>query len=313
MYERSYGYKYDDQEGKSTAEIAALMRRDIKDAVADGLLPGAPVKYSVRTHTYSGGASIDITVKSWPGAWMDCDGFAGHEPAVAGRGRELCRKHFCAKRLEMCGETVPGAETHQKLTAEAEAARMTLERIHGAYNHDGSDSMTDYFDRNYCGSVTFDDARSAAFDVREAEKKAARRSAIDSAAETGEIRRVKIYGSGGRKITIHDAVEVDGRTKLVCGATLWRSSVLWPATGEELTCTRCQKRAAKRGEPAPRPAMHAWEVSRGVPINADVPVASIRLSAERPEVVRGVLASLFKNATHYRPAGGTSWLPLDRN
>lgn len=176
MSTRTEGYKYDEQKGMSVADIAKLMRRDIKAAIADGLLPGTPVKYSVRIQTYSGGASINIEAQGWAGAWEDCDGYHGHEARVSGMGRELCPNYFCAPALAMCGEERPGAEVHQRLAADADAAKMTLERIHGAYNHDGSDTMTDYFDVNYYGGVSFETARAAARRADEAAQRAAKRA-----------------------------------------------------------------------------------------------------------------------------------------
>jgi len=181
---------------------------------------GKPVTYSVRCDNYSGGRSIDITVGNWPEAWQDCDGYApGSGDRLSGRGRELCRDYFCAAALALTGQTRPGAQTHQVLTEEAQAAKMTLERIHGAYNHDGSDIQSDYFDVNYYGSVGFEDARSAEFRQREAVRKAARRHTIDAAA-AAETKRVIVWGRGGKR-TVHDAVDVNGRIKLLCGAQLW--------------------------------------------------------------------------------------------
>lgn len=316
MTERSHGYKYAEQEGKSTADIAKLMRRDIKQAIADGLLPGAPVKYSVRIETYSGGASIGITVQGWTEAWQDCDGFRGHEPVVAGRGRDLCRNHFCAAALAMSNETRPGAEVHQKLTAEADAANMTLERIHGAYNHNGSDAMVDHFDVNYYGGVTFESARGAKWRADEEAKRAAKRAKVDELAAVETV-RVVVYGSA-RKRTVHDAAQRGGNYLPVCGAVLWRSSVVGPAAADaELTCTRCKKHADKRAasarEPVPAvaPVKQTFEVVRVL----GGPVSSIRM-AVAPGVdasgVARILSAMFSGATHYRPAGGAEWLPIER-
>lgn len=310
MYERAEGYRYAEQRGKSTAEVAKLMRRDIKNAIADGLLPGAPVKYSVRIETYSGGASIDITAKNWPDAWMDCDGFHGHAPRVSGRGRELCRNHFCAAKLEHTGETLPGAERHQKLTEDAEAAKMTLERIHAAYNHNGSDVQSDYFDVNYYGGVTIQTARAAAFDAEQEAKKEARRAKLDELAGVDTV-RIKVYGSGGRRHTVHDAAVVNGSYRPVCGAQLWRSSLAAPADGAELTCTRCIKRAeraaasAREDVPAAPRVMHAFEVRTGDR------VATTRMSLDPADArAAGVLAAMFAGATHYRAAGAAEWKPI---
>lgn len=309
MSERGYGYKYSEQQGKSTAEIAALMRRDIKHAIADGLLPGAPVKYSVRTETYSGGASIRIRVQGWADAWQPCDGYKPGEVRVAGRGRDLCRNQFCAERVKLTGDTVAGAEPHDVLGPEGQAAMMTLERIHGAYNHDGSDSMVDHFDVNYYGSVSIDTRREAEFWQGEADRKAKRRKAIDAAAVESR-RRVVVYGSKGKQ-TVHDAVTVGGRERLVCGATLWRSSVVGSAEGKELTCTRCAKRAERDGTEAPkRPAMHTYEVTRGLPLDDSVTPAQIRMSTSDPAKVRAVIAATYRGVTHWRPAGGDSWLEV---
>lgn len=244
MYERSYGYLYDHERYQNAAEIAAQIRQDIKRAIAEGLLPGEPVKYSVRSDNFSGGRSIDIQVQNWPEAWQDCPGYVPgtRRPFESGGGWTAtpCGNVWCKAGGQY--RDMPGAQTHQVLTEEAQAALMTLERIHTAYNHDGSDSMVDHFDVNYYGQVTFEDARHAEFRATEAAKMAARRQAIGAAAQ-GERKRVVVYGRQGKR-TVHDAVEVGGRIKLVCGATLWSHSFTGDATGHELTCSRCKKRAA---------------------------------------------------------------------
>lgn len=226
MYERSYGYKYDEA-GKgwaSAADIAKLMRADIKQAVSEGLLP-AHATYSVRSESFSGGQAVDIEVLGWPEAWKDCD-------------RIPCRNVWCKHGGEYRDN--PSASVHQILTDEAEAAEMTLKRIHGAYNHDGSEIQVDYFDVRYYGQVRFEDARTAAFRAGEAAKKKARREAIDTAAKL-ETQRIKVYKRDGSS-TVHLAVDIEGRIKLVCGAALWRSS-LTGSTESEPTCSRCKKRA----------------------------------------------------------------------
>ena len=243
MYERAYGYKYTEQQGKSLAEIAKLMRQDIKQAIAEALLPGKPVKYSVRTETYSGGGSINIEVRDWPEAWQECDGYKPGDRVVSGMGRQLCRDYFCAAMLAITGEERPGTQAHEVLTEDAQAVEMTLKRIREAYNHDGSDSMVDYFDVNYYGHVSFEGRRAAERRAEEAARKAARREAIDSIWDT--LRRVVVYGSKGKQ-TVHDAVEIDGWLKLVCGATLLGSSLTGDGAGRELTCSRCKKRSNRK-------------------------------------------------------------------
>jgi methionine synthase I (cobalamin-dependent) len=117
---------------------------------------------------------------------------------------------------------------------------MTLERIHGAYNHDGSEVQTDYFDVHYYGQVGFQDARSARFEAEEKARKAARRAAIDAATER---RKVTVFGRQGS--TTHLAAEVEGKLRLVCGATLWRSSLVSAASDDAaVSCSRCARREA---------------------------------------------------------------------
>lgn len=213
MYERSYGYRYAELgEHPSAAEIAKAIRADIKQAVGEGLLPDRWT-YSVRSDHGSTYQSVDIYVQDCVDAHQPCDGGYAH-----------------------------AAEAHEVLTEEAEAARMTLERIHGAYNHDGSEIQVDYFDVRYYGHVHFESADSREFRLREkarlAEKKAAR--------ETGEP--VGLYVNYSRKgVTVHVAVETaEGPTVLACGARLWRGGVGQRVEfgKAEVTCSRCAKRLA---------------------------------------------------------------------
>jgi hypothetical protein len=62
---RKTGSKYEETRGLTYAEIAKLIRADIKEAVAEGRLPRL-AKYSVRISTYSGGGSINIRMHSLP-------------------------------------------------------------------------------------------------------------------------------------------------------------------------------------------------------------------------------------------------------
>lgn len=242
MYERSYGYRYGEAENLTTAEIAKRMRADIAQAIGEGLLPGKPVQISVRSDSFSGGSSIDITVKNWPEVWTECDGTKRGSRRTYEDGSSVataCSNHWCAARNDS-----PHASTHLVLTEEGEAAQMTLERIHNAYNHDGSETQIDYFDVRYYGHVEFETAESARWRAEEKAKKDARRAAMD-AAELAGTKRVVVWGRGGTQ-NVHDAVEVDGRHRLLCGATLWRGSLVSDGDGRDLTCSRCQKREAKR-------------------------------------------------------------------
>lgn len=142
MYERSYGDKYD--RSLSTTEIAKRIRADIKAAVEAGELPGKPVTYSVISRYFSGGSSIDVTARGILGS------------RVAGEEAERDNRRE--------GKRWPW------LTDEARAVMAVLERIHDAYNHNGSEIQVDYFDVNYYGSVEIETEETAAFREREAAK-----------------------------------------------------------------------------------------------------------------------------------------------
>jgi hypothetical protein len=240
MYERSYGYKYEEGAKLTTPEIAKAIRAQIKQEVAAGMLP-ARWRYSVKSASFAGGSSIDVSVKDCADAWVECPGYrigSRHETPDGGWTATGCGNVWCKVGGQYKDQ--PGAEAHAVLTEEALAARMTLDRIHGAYNHDGSGVQVDYFDVNYYGSVTFQDATSAEFEAKEKVRKAARRAALDAATET---RKVTVYGRQGS--TTHLAAEVDGNLRLVCGAQVWRSSCVMPADeGATVTCSRCAKKEA---------------------------------------------------------------------
>jgi hypothetical protein len=155
MYERSYGYLYEEGGLLDTAQIAKLIRKDIKTAVREGMLPDRWT-YSVRTRRFAGGTAIDIRVKNTD-AWQQCPGYkigTKHDLPGGGWTATGCGNVWCKAGGQYKDE--PSAEYHKVLTEEAQAAKMTLERIHNAYNHDGSEVQVDYFDVNYYGTVDFD-------------------------------------------------------------------------------------------------------------------------------------------------------------
>lgn len=216
MYERTYGYRYTELgEYPSAAEIAKAMRHDIKQAVTDGLLP-AHWSYSVRSDTFSGGCSVNITVRDCPDAWW-------HRP-------DTCTLSYCPA----CASDL-GCDRY-KLTPDAESARITLQRIHNAYNHDGSEVQTDYFDVRYYGNVTFEDARSAEFRASEKSRKAERRASTLAATDR---RKIRVYGRNGS--TVHVAASVDGKIRLLCGAQLRQFSLTAFAPDAAVTCSRCSR------------------------------------------------------------------------
>ncbi len=222
MYERSYGYRYAEVQDMSAQQIAKVIRGDIKQAVDEGLLP-ARWTYSVR----SDHNSISVEVLDCADAWKPCDGLN-------------CHNVWCAARNDPV--YAHAAEHHERLTAEAESARVTLDRIHSAYNHDGSEIQTDYFDVRYYGHVSFEDASSADFRRREAVRLAAKKQARESGTVVG---RVAKYSRDARSATIHLLVEqADGKKVLGCGARVMRYSVLGRVADDKaLTCSRCAKRA----------------------------------------------------------------------
>jgi hypothetical protein len=130
MYEITYGSKY--QQGLDTAEIAKLIRADIKAAIAAGELPRAT--YSVKISRYSGGSSIHVKISGVPFPVLNAE-----------RARRDALEPYVYHAYEL-----------PLRTAEAEALLTTVELIVASYNYDGSDIQSDYFNVNFHSSVTFD-------------------------------------------------------------------------------------------------------------------------------------------------------------
>lgn len=243
MYERTYGYRYDELgDHPSAAEIAKAMRADIKTAQAEGLLP-KHWTYSVRSDHGSMHQSVDIRVRDCPDAWQTCDGTVPGSHRDHGDGistATACPNVWCKGRNDPA--YAHGAEEHEVLTEEAQAAKMTLQRIHSAYNHDGSDIMIDYFDVRYYGVVEFEDASSADFRRREKERLASRKAAREGGTPTRLYRNFSRDGSHTVHLTVTTA---EGKEVLACGARLWRSSVgdMHELGSREITCSRCAKKA----------------------------------------------------------------------
>ena len=135
---RRYGAKYDHDHRLSTTGIAKLIREDIKlarkvaqmaaapgaVAVADPIADApAEIKFSVRTQYFSGGSSIDVHICGIPQAW----------------GWETREDRY-------------GYMTDMP-TAALAALAGEVKSIMDAYNHDGSDIQSDYFDVRFYGSV----------------------------------------------------------------------------------------------------------------------------------------------------------------
>lgn len=227
MYERSYGYRYAELgDHPSAAEIAKAIRADVKQAVSEGLLPSR-WSYSVKSDHGSTYQSVDVRVQDCPDAYMVCD------------GGPKCHNVWCAARNDPRYEH--GAERHLVLTEDAEAARMTLERIHNAYNHDGSEIMVDYFDVRYYGGVTFEDPSSYEFRMKEKARLEERKAAQDAGEIVGKVTNYKRDGS---RVT-HLVIQTADNKVLACGARSWRM-IGKAADDAVVTCSRCAKREASR-------------------------------------------------------------------
>lgn len=220
MYERSYGYRYEEvARYSSPGEIAKLIRRDIKQAVEEGLLPSR-WSYSVRSDSLA----VDVEVRDCADAFQPCD------------GGQKCHNVWCSARNDPL--YAHGATPHEVLTDDAEAARMTLKRIHGAYNHDGSEIQTDYFDVRYYGGVSFEDAHSADFRKRETERLAAKKAARETGTIVG-----KAINFGRERTVVHVLVETpEGKQVLGCGARAYGARLSRAHDDAEVTCSRCKRR-----------------------------------------------------------------------
>ena len=109
------GSKYD--KNLDIAQIAKMVRADLKQAVKEGKLPEH--KVSVRVRRYAGGQSLDVAV-------TQCAALGSSDRDEGG----------VRKPQAMFMHTV-------------------MSQIIAAYNYDNSDLMTDYFDVNFYGHVEF--------------------------------------------------------------------------------------------------------------------------------------------------------------
>jgi hypothetical protein len=117
------GQFFDDRSGskgskyigrRPVKEVAVDVRRDLKDAIANGELPSG-LKFGVKSDT-RGTNALRVTILGAP------------------------------KSRDESG----------RMTPEARAIYDKVDSITNAYNRDNSDIMTDYFDVDYYGTVTFD-------------------------------------------------------------------------------------------------------------------------------------------------------------
>ena len=131
---KNQGNKYNND--LSTKDIAKAFRADVAKAKKDGILP-KELKLSVRTSLYSGGSSINVTIKE-----------VGFNPL------NTARVHAQAQDRNLY--TFPiGHPAESRFTKQGGEIKETLTSMLAAYNFDESDSMTDYFFVNFYGHVEF--------------------------------------------------------------------------------------------------------------------------------------------------------------
>lgn len=128
---RTYGAKYD--KTSSTVEVARRFREDVKKAIARAELP-AGLKLSIRTKHFSGGSAIDATITAAPRITI-----------------------LNAERLEIEREEpdIFHADGPPIYTETAMALLKKLRAMLDAYNHDGSEIASDYFDVKFYSNVRF--------------------------------------------------------------------------------------------------------------------------------------------------------------
>lgn len=105
-------------EYRPAREIAADIRRDLKEAKKNGTIP-SDIKISVRCQNYAGGRAVDVTLSGWD-----------------------------KSRIR--------TENNWNMTTEANAVQRKVESIREAYNRDASDAMVDYWDVDYYGTTQWD-------------------------------------------------------------------------------------------------------------------------------------------------------------
>lgn len=124
MYARRYGARSDTAEGKSTAEIGAMIRADLKAAAASGWIPDG-LEYSVRCDSFAGGSAINVTAKNLQQSWLNQPAPDWHQ--------------------------FPGTPVR---TSQAVELARRITGIVEAYNYDGSETQSDYFDVRFYSNVS---------------------------------------------------------------------------------------------------------------------------------------------------------------
>ena len=156
MYERKFTGRNCPTGYVTAADIAKLMRADIKAAIKAGTLPGTARNYSVKIDNFSGGRSIDITAIDLDGMWTTCPGQA----------KTGCNHWDCSR-----------GRTARVLTAKGLKVEKAIKDIHSSYNYDASEVQVDYFNVNFYGSAKVEDEWHADFRRSEKARREARKAA----------------------------------------------------------------------------------------------------------------------------------------
>lgn len=130
------GDNYEATQNLDIAEVAKILRRNIKEAIKAGELPQG-LKTSVRIDRYSMGQSMDVRVTGLPeGVQWYTD-----EYAIETKGFTRPADRYSGWDGEM-------------LTKEAGEILEKLSKMRESFNRDNSDIMVDYFDVRYYGSTS---------------------------------------------------------------------------------------------------------------------------------------------------------------
>ena len=115
------------------SDIAKQIRKDLKEEFKKDF------KFSVQTNTYAGWWSIDLYILKW-----NIDFYTPEYTRAFILYWDTCLQRYRDEMDSLYSE---------RYTREGKNAIAKVERIHNQYNHNNSDSMTDYYDVNYAWQV----------------------------------------------------------------------------------------------------------------------------------------------------------------
>ena len=133
MTNRIYGYKYNPE--LKVKDIAKLVKKEIKDKYKN-------IKVSARTRNYN---TIAINVQ------------LPKEQYKAVEKDDLTEYQDIEMWARRDGKTIPEYLKERKiLNKEGEVIKKDIETMLSMYDYDGSDILTDYFDRNFYSFVNIE-------------------------------------------------------------------------------------------------------------------------------------------------------------